>query len=189
MIDGRASFPNGRSRFLERQFHAPSSHWQKAFDSCFGVLSPVLCLVFDPCFFRGSAGGSGLFSERRVYAYTEIFVGVLAMSYIIFAGRASSFIRGVLFGTGAFAVLLGLVLTPFSVASIAMRFWLGVFGLILFAPGFVLFRNAIRHDSHLPNCAPLHKGIAVLTAVSVFVLPAVPDILAASMVQSVAPGV
>jgi hypothetical protein len=114
----------------------------------FGVVAPILALIFDPIVFRSSFGSSfpATLPHLRVFAYIAIPIGVLTLALWLWKrfrlGAWSGFVAGVLFAGALFAFLLGLVLLP--VTLIGLFFIIGIFGLIPFATCTTFLRNAFE---------------------------------------------
>jgi MFS family permease len=121
-----------------------------AFDVLFGIIAPILCLVFDPGVFTPSKDNfwRSLLSGYRVFAYLGIALGVLAFAVWVFSSSRLSKWRGIfagIFFAGAvFASVIGLVLLPFSVIALGLRVFIGIVGFIPFLTAYVYFSNGLR---------------------------------------------
>jgi hypothetical protein len=117
-------------------------------DILFGVIAPILSLIFDPIVFRGGTGlfgtGSPVLPQFRVFAYIAIPIGVLTLTVWLwrrFRLRIwSGFIGGILFAGALFSLLVGLLILPVTLFGIVLG--IGLLGFIPFITAIVLFRNA-----------------------------------------------
>src|SRR5437879_4299486 len=101
--------------FWKKQFQLPGTPFQSAFDICFGLIAPILCVIYDPAVFRSD--GSRLFESLNalwLFAYLEIGIGVMALGYYLLVRRASMFLSGVLYAGALFSLLLGLAMLPLT---------------------------------------------------------------------------
>lgn len=157
------------NRFWWRQYHGPYTAAQRIFDSCFGVLAPVLCVVFDPAVFKGM--GSGFIGQFRLLSYIEIAIGVTALSYFLLRRRPSLCLAGVLWGGAAFSVMLGVAILPLTLLGLLIL--VGVFGLTPFVSGFAFSRSAYRcwSECQMRNARARALRIVVLSAVLTVLVP------------------
>ncbi len=126
-----------------RQISGLGTAGQRWFDVMFGIVAPVVCLIFDPGVLR--ADGPELFGplkEARLFAYLVIAAGILGLGYFLVTRRASLFLAGMLHGAALFSLAVGVVLLPMSV--LGLLFVIGVLGFTPFVSGFVMWRNAQR---------------------------------------------
>jgi hypothetical protein len=96
-----------------------------------GILLPLAMLAVDPAVFRGDVIGEGpILAAFAPGCYFAISFGMLALTLHLVARPRSAILRGVLSAAACFALLLGLVLLPFSVLGVFVD---GV-GLLGFSP-------------------------------------------------------
>lgn len=128
----------------------------KRFDFIFGILAPMLCLIFDPIVFRNTFGRGDpcdydaiplLFPEIAIFAYMAIGLGITFLAIWLFnnpwAKRTSLIFAGVLFAGAGFSYRLGIVLLPDSLLGICYV-GIGVFGFIPFLTGSVFARHGAQ---------------------------------------------
>lgn len=129
--------------FWKRQFQLPPTPLQNVFDVCFGIIAPILCVIFDPAVFRsdGLFGASVLY-DFRLYAYAEIGIGIAALAYFLLTRRASALLAGILYAGALFSGLLGLFILPLTLLGLLIL--IGIFGPAPFFSAFVMERNASR---------------------------------------------
>jgi MFS family permease len=129
--------------FWQRQINSEITLRQIVFDVLFGIVAPILAIVFDPIVFRGDMAVLGRY---QMVAYVAIALGTLALAmWLLFRSHLSqwSSLFGGIFLIGAlFALVLGLVLLPLSV--IGLQILLGLLGFIPFATAYVFYRNCRR---------------------------------------------
>jgi len=129
--------------FWKRQFQLPPTPLQNVFDVCVGIIAPILCVIFDPAVFRSDGlFGGGVLNDFRLYAYTEIAIGIGALAYFLLTRRASALLAGTLYGGALFSGLLGLLMLPLTLLGLLIL--IGIFGLMPFFSAFVMERNASR---------------------------------------------
>ncbi|HEX8073136.1 MAG TPA: hypothetical protein VF546_24525 [Pyrinomonadaceae bacterium] len=148
---GRLSGFSRKGGFWRRQFAAQETLSQLIFDGTFGVVAPLLCVIFDPVVFRG-----GLFGERallgawRVCAYLIIFVEIAALLAWLAGRRTHARARvlgGVMLAGALFSAVVGLALLPYSLLGILFA-GLGLCGFTPFVTAIIYLRNgrrALRH--------------------------------------------
>lgn len=149
------------------------------FDLLFGVVGPLLCLIFDPAVFKGEMGG--LMSLVRVFAYTSIGIGLVTLTiWLVFGTRfqwGRSIIAGILMFGALFAFLLGLVMLPLTILGVFIA-GIGLLGFLPFVTGFIYLRNgrrALGSATQLPIDKALRMaggflcGIALVIAIPVAV--------------------
>jgi hypothetical protein len=134
-----------RKDFWRRQFRPEVTTTQIGFDLALGVIAPILCYVFDPIVFRGGFGAP-LFPDYQAFTYllSGAQIAVLVLWLVV---RPQHHIGGQMIGgallTGAvFCLVVGLVLSPFSLMG--LMFGIGIFGFTPFLTAFVYLRNAVR---------------------------------------------
>jgi len=118
---------NRFNRFIIRHLDAPKSNKQKFFDVLFGVVVPILCLVFDPIVF------SSLLNTIRIAAYIAIGIGSITVAGLV---------TGILFLGFWSALLLGIAGMPISL--VWLLFGIGIFGFTPHLTAFCYLRSARR---------------------------------------------
>lgn len=103
----------------------------------FGVLLPILAVLFDPYIFQGE----GIFSRWTGAAYALIAVGVLSMSYWLLSRSASSYLAGILTVCSFLSFVLGVLILPASFIGIFF-FGIGLLGFIPFATSYIFYKSA-----------------------------------------------
>lgn len=127
---------------------APPSIKATLFYWVFGVIAPILCLVFDPILFRSwSICGVGILQGLAMPVYSVIGVGIISFAgWLLFASKfqaLAGLFAGV-FATGSLvAFSIGLMLVPISLFGL-LAFGLGALGFIPFITAWVYGRYAIR---------------------------------------------
>ena len=148
----------GTHGFWSRQFQPSGTPLQCAFDICFGLIAPILCVIYDPAVFRsGGVPSSAFLNTVSLFAYLEIAIGVLALGYYLLVRRASTFLSGVLYGGALFSLLLGLAMLPLTLLGLMLL--IGVFGFTPFLSGFVFWRNAHRCWQESNIHTPGNRGL------------------------------
>jgi len=131
--------------FWQRQTSAVVTPKQKLFDWSFGVIMPAACFFFDPFVFRADGGGA-LLAKYQLSAYLISGLAIMAtVTWLLWGsklGEFNSFLSGLFAISGFIALMIGIVLFPFSV--IGMLFLVGFLGFTPLLTSYVLFRNAIR---------------------------------------------
>lgn len=130
-----------RLPFWRRQFAPESSLRQDVFDVVLGIALPVFCLILDPYVFR-SGFGEPLLGGYRGFASGAIGLGFFSLAVWLSIRKPSALLAGLLAGGALFALLLGLVLLPFS--AVGLLLVIGILGFSPFATAFVFWRNAVR---------------------------------------------
>lgn len=138
--------PKPPQGFWRRQFTGDPTPRQDSFDRWFGVALPVACFVFDPLIFQGWMLEEGLLQDFRLFVYlvSAIEIGML-LCWFTFRRDLATFaapFAGVFLAGGLFSLLIGIIISPFSVLGIM---W--VIGLAGFTPFFtavVYLRNGVR---------------------------------------------
>ncbi len=137
------------SDYWVRQFAAPTTRRQRVFDVIFGLVMPVVCMIFDPIVFKGSGlfADEGMFSELRWFAYTGLAVELIALGiwlqYGEQLGRGRDVVGGILLGGAAISALIGVTIFPLSLIGI-LFILVGTLGFTPFLTSLVLARNATR---------------------------------------------
>ncbi len=116
------------------------------FDATFGVVAPLLCLIFDPIVFHGGFIGPPLYGQFRIYAYVTIFIEITALLVWLVGGRTPQRARvlgGVLLAGALFSLVVGLALLPYSLIGLLFA-GLGLLGFMPFLTAFLYLRNGRR---------------------------------------------
>jgi hypothetical protein len=165
--------------FQEPAKHQPTPRRSFVFDMLFGVIVPLLCLIFDPAVFKSSDGffQGGLLSQFRVFAYVAIGIGVSALAlWLFFQQRMKQW--GAAF-SGIFRIgylssaLLGIVLIPFSIMGILLG-GIGILGFLPIITSFTFHRNwhRARQAAKLQTPEKSTRKIAIAAALLTLALPA-----------------
>lgn len=139
--------PNKPASFWERQFAAQTTNRQRVFDVIFGIIAPILCLVFDPGIFRdGLVSESGMLGSITWFAYLAIPIQIITLVCWLWWGEDfadwTGCIAGILMAGALCAALVGVFLLPLSLMGLFLL--VGVFGFIPFVTAGVFARNALR---------------------------------------------
>jgi hypothetical protein len=154
--------------FWSRQFRSPATRKQRVFDFCFGIVAPVLCVIFDPVVFTpGAMGLTGSLYGWRVFGYAEIVIGVILLAYYLLTQRSSSWLAGALLSGALFALVVGIVLLPLTL--LGMFILIGFFGLTPFLTAFVFLRNGYRCWQESTARRPATRGVPVAVVAAVLV--------------------
>ena len=137
--------------FFRRQFQKEATGTQKRFDWIFGVALPVIWFSLDPLVFNANhIVGKPLLPDIKTFAFVLSFVSVMAMmAWLLWGARLkglNAFLAGLFLAGGVIALLGGVGLMPFSVASL---FIIGLtplctMGLTALLAAFVYLRNFYR---------------------------------------------
>jgi hypothetical protein len=143
-----------RFKFLAQQFRLRPSPSGLAYDTAFGVLLPVGCLLMDPIVFTlNGIDGPGVFSDLRIFGYWTIALQVLLLvCWLVISAQLIRRLRGrawlgaltacwggALLSGAVFALLLGFVLLPLSTLGLAVL--IGVLGYTPLLTSFAYLRN------------------------------------------------
>ncbi len=136
-----------RPGFWRRQFHGDRTPGQIVFDVIFGIVLPILCLIFDPVIFRRGFSSSGaMFARGQFLAYTFFGLEILALGVWLVSGsrlkRGAALASGVLWCGGFVSGALGVAIAPLSLLGILIL--IGFLGFTPFVTAFVFFRNGYR---------------------------------------------
>lgn len=148
--------------FWKKRFELPATASQRWFDCIFGIIAPILCLIFDPAIFRsGFPAGVGFLSEYRPFAYVAITFSIVALAYYLLRQSGYLPLVGILVGGGIFSLVLGLAMLPMT--AIGLFILIGVFGLTPFVTSFVFLRNGYRawRGSPANHGSPALASIAI----------------------------
>lgn len=167
-----------RGAFLVRQFEPPATHPQWAFDFAFGILTPIVCLTFDPIVFRSTIGGGPVFERYALPAYllTGIAMVALAVSWtpLVRCALAAAMLAGAFAGGALFALGLGLFLLPLATVGLALA-GLGALGYTPLLTAFTYTRGAFRlwRRHNRATNVPLGRALALLAGLGLVLgLPA-----------------
>jgi hypothetical protein len=139
----------------------------------FGIVAPVLCVVFDPIVFRSDGVvGPGFLKHFRLFAYAEIVLSAGVLAYYLLTSQSSPLVAGALFGGFVFAFIVGISILPLTILGLFML--IGVFGFVPFITGFVFLRNGQRcwRGSSGRVSAKAARLLAVLGVTLVLGIPA-----------------
>jgi len=132
--------------FWFRQIKGPVTSNQVWFDSFFGIVGPLLCLMLDPIAFKGDVLGRPMMEDYQIFAYLfsgiEMVLLALWLLTRVKSSLLSSFLGGVFMAGGFFCAVLGAILLPYSLLGLMVV--IGALGFTPFLTGFVFFRNGYR---------------------------------------------
>lgn len=158
------------------------------FDWCFGVIVPVICLIFDPIVFKGESlvVTGGLFAYWKVFAYTAIGSSILALAlWLLRRDRLApyaAYIAGVFLAAQIASFLLAVILLPFSLIGTLMS-GIGLLGFMPFFTAYVFSRQ--RHIALIVSTMhPNRRRSTLIGALGVVILPLLLQIGTSSYVNS-----
>jgi hypothetical protein len=167
--------------FWRRQFSIKTTPYRTTFDIIVGLLLPVLCLVFDPLFFRSflNQNGIGNFTGLQLFVYIGVALALFALTLWLILGEHTKswagFFTGIFYTSAIFSVSIGIVMVPFSLIGLIF-FGVGILGGIPFLIALVFFRNGRRtlflarqHLSSFWLSSSLVLGILFTTIIPFFV--------------------
>lgn len=139
-----------KPRFWSRQFSADVTSPQLTFDVIVGVISPVLCFVFDPVVFNDSFGGVPFTPDLPrfkvlVYLFSGLLIGTLSVWLILrdrCGGALNAIISGILLSGFFFSLVIGVLILPLSLIGLVVL--IGILGFTPFLVAFVYLRNSVR---------------------------------------------
>lgn len=105
----------------------------------FGILLPIVAVLFDPAVFRGN----GFLSEWTAAGYALILIGVVSTSYWLLSKKAGPVLAGTFAISSFGSLIIGVVLLPLSFVG-ALLFGIGLLGLIPFGTAYVLCRCSME---------------------------------------------
>jgi len=115
-------------------------------DLLIGTALPLALLCLDPAIFQSSSLSLGppllMPFKAGCYAATAIFIA--AMLIWVGAAKVPGLLSGVLGAGALFALVVGLVLLPFSILGTLFAMGLGLLGLAPFAMAYVYARRAVE---------------------------------------------
>jgi hypothetical protein len=155
--------PQPASGFWQRQYQAPKTSFQHAFDLFFGIIAPLLCLIFDPAVFRsdGPLMGNGFLGQYRLFGYSAVAESVAVLCYYLLVRHRSPLVSGALLGSALFSFSLGVLMLPLSIFGLIMI--IGIFGFTPFLTSFVYFRNACQCWRETFSCMSFKSAILRVT--------------------------
>jgi len=158
-----------KKSFSERHFSGEITRGQIWFDVIFGIVVPILCLVFDPIIF------TDYLDHLQIFAYLAIGIGIITL-IIWMAMKPSAEIvttvfSGILFTGAAFATLLGIVMLPLTILGLFIV--LGILGFTPFFSAFVYLRNGIHayHNIQMEMSKRLIIGLMILGGILAVGIP------------------
>lgn len=104
----------------------------------FGVVLPIVAVIFDPYVFRGQ----GLLSNWAGAGYSLILIGICVMSYWLTYPRNSPFFAGIFITCSLLSSAVGIFLLIPSLIGI-MFFGIGILGLIPFGTAYVFWKASV----------------------------------------------
>lgn len=150
---------------------------QKVFDIIFGIVAPILCVVFDPGILRAPENACGeigsILTDYSTFVYTAIGLGIFALLVWMAAGNqlknASPFFAGILFTGFVFSLLVGMAILPLSLIGLLIM-GLGLLGFIPFLTALVYLRNGIKalrlvRESTAPTAAIRIAAVVIGVAI------------------------
>ena len=137
------------------------------FDVVFGILLPILCLVFDPIVLKPGLGArNAIFDLSKVKLMIYVFCTLSILSLIFWLGyetRLRSFgkiVAGFLFAGSIGAFFIGVIILPLSI--LGLLFLIGILGFIPFLTAFVYLRNGVRAFKSAPKNLSFGGDVATL---------------------------
>ncbi len=103
----------------------------------FGVLLPIVAVLFDPYVFQGESA----FSRWAGAGYALIAIGVLSMCYWLLSRTDSSFLAGIFAVCSFLAWVIAVLILPASVIGIFLM-GIGLLGFIPFGTAYVFYKAA-----------------------------------------------
>ena len=141
--DRAPASPDHEPRFWRRQFGKTVTKRQRFYDWAFGVVMPVICFAFDPIVFKN---GGDLLGRYTVFAYMLSIGSIMTtMAWLIWGDRLKAFAApaaGVMAGGGLAALLIGVLLFPFSLMGLVIM--IGALGFTPFFTAIIWARNSVR---------------------------------------------
>ena len=148
IVEGRVVPDSIRKKtgFWKRQFAPVVTRPQVTFDIIFGVIGPILCFVLDPLVFRNGFAGPPLFPDYQTFVYLFSGLQVTLLCLWLLTGPGlyvwNQMIGGMLLAGGIFCLIVGVILSPFSL--LGLMFGIGIFGFTPFLTALVYLRNSRR---------------------------------------------
>lgn len=160
-----------RARFLQGYSKPDVSTRELIFSAWFGVIGPVFCFLFDPIVFQRTStirptSLGGVLAEYYLFAYLGAGIGILTLILQLSWGKwlrvGGGFVAGVLLSGALVALLIGLLILPYSVFGVLV-FGIGLLGFIPFLTSLVFFRNGLRALRQARNRIPKPSLILSIT--------------------------
>lgn len=134
------------ARFWRRQFGPFATRSQRTFDWLFGVISPVVCFVFDPIVFNNGFDGVGLLDDMRLIAYPFAYTAIMAtIAWLLFGerlGKLNDALGWLLASSSLVSLIIGIRIAPYSLMGLLIV--IGALGFTPMLMSFSLMRNAVR---------------------------------------------
>jgi len=122
---------------------------QIIFDVIFGIVAPILCLIFDPIIFRSLSpviAVGGMFAGLQIFFYVGIGIEIVMLSlWLIFKPRSqqiSSFFAGVLISGSLVSLAIGILILPLTLFGLFLL--IGILGFAPFLTAMVFFRSGYQ---------------------------------------------
>ena len=112
-------------------------------DVLFGVVVPIICLIFDPIVFRRGEFGDPFLIRYAAGGGTMILLGMASLLHWLTFRRWPAWQCGFMCGIAVYVLILGVILLPFSFLGLFID-GIGWLGLSPFFTAVVFRRNAIR---------------------------------------------
>ena len=141
------AIPIREPKFWRRQFNDSVTKNQMKFDIIFGIVMPILCLVFDPIVFKGILGAHAHLDQYRIFFYGAIGIQIPALGLWLALGRRLGpllgFVAGTLLAGALISLAVGIAILPLSLGGLRVLM-IGSLGFIPFFTAFTFFRNFRR---------------------------------------------
>jgi len=174
-----------RAGFWRRQFHQTSTSAQRKFDWAFGVVIPIICVVFDPVVFRGNALGVATLGNYKAFAYLLSFASIMAMAAWLTWGEklkwVNAFVAGLFFFGSFVSLTVGILILPISLFGLVIL--IGILGFTPLFAGLVYLRNGIKAFRSAGNSMPA-KTLVYSTALATIFSFAIPFVVNAEIRKS-----
>ncbi len=185
--------PFREPEFWSRQFSDSVTKNQMKFDIIFGVVLPLLCLVFDPSVFKGLYHGRVYLGHYKIFFYGAIAIQIPVFCLWLALGRrlgpALGFVAGTLLAGASISLIVGIAILPLSVSGLRLLM-IGSLGFIPFFTGFTFFRNFRRAykcaKAKIP--APLVLSSMIVAVAIALGPPAAVNLRVSRLVQQVVEG-
>jgi hypothetical protein len=144
------------------------------FDVLFGIVTPLLCFIFDPIVFRGNfIGGTPLLGRLQLMAYSVAFIEISMLAIWLFglgrSGARSLAVGGFLYAGALISLLVGITILPLSLLG-TLYAGIGVLGFTPFLTFLVFWRNARRAFNLSPEPVSDRRKLAAVALGFVFVV-------------------
>jgi hypothetical protein len=148
---------DGEEKGSSKPWRFMSRGW---FDAVFGVIAPILCLVFDPMVFTDRG------SEWRILAFSLMAFAMVCLSYWLLRKKTNAFLGGVFAGAATFALLLGITILPLSLVGLFLI--IGIFSFTPFVTSFVYARAS--HDAWVKSQRNLRSALFLVIGFTVTIV-------------------